>query len=528
MLTVSDDYDLKIRQGPERARVAGVKEKDRKPVDPPPIIQLKIRDDSDPAQNYLQSPYYFMCCNLYDVEHERPAPAAPQTALAGTLVSSLHRLKDIDNSDGGFFVFGDLSVKVEGEYRLRFSLFEMRKYASHWKSFISSPSIPINSLVATRPFARMEILVDLKIVFASKSFPGMSESTFLSRSFGDQGVRLRIRKEPRTLLKRPAPPGLRADDYSRTYPPQMSGDPRMPLGHIQPSLMGQYVSSPSEEYPPGYGQPSMKRQRMSMDMANRDYYERDPRYDQRLYQEQQPPYSAYPQQTQSLPSYGMNFHSQGPHSAPAGPSEYSFRHHQPVQSSASSPYGSPRSQVDSRSPSGVGSGYPSQQRYAPQSLQHIQSAPSNLARVPHPTEPAPHMRHQQVYQPQLAPGPSQQTPIGYSAPPGSLSRVAQAHYGQAMHNMPATSPGGTMAPPPPQRQQWQQAQQSLNQLPPLQSSASQNIPSPALTGVPASYTAQQGASTTQTPSSVQGRYPAGPGPPTSFDSAAQQQGQPGG
>ena len=28
----------------------------------------------------------------------------------------------------------------------------------------------------------------------------MTESTFLSRSFGDQGVRLRIRKEPRTLL----------------------------------------------------------------------------------------------------------------------------------------------------------------------------------------------------------------------------------------------------------------------------------------------------------------------------------------
>ncbi len=87
-----------------------------------------------------------MCCNLYDASQERPARIAPQTALAGTLVSSLHRLKDVDNSgrslpryithrsttdvaipDGGFFVFGDLSVKVEGEYRLRFSLFEMRK-----------------------------------------------------------------------------------------------------------------------------------------------------------------------------------------------------------------------------------------------------------------------------------------------------------------------------------------------------------------------------------------------------------------
>lgn len=30
-------------------------------------------------------------------------------------------------ADGGFFVFGDLSVKIEGEFRLRFSLFEMLK-----------------------------------------------------------------------------------------------------------------------------------------------------------------------------------------------------------------------------------------------------------------------------------------------------------------------------------------------------------------------------------------------------------------
>lgn len=29
--------------------------------------------------------------------------------------------------DGGFFVFPDLSVKIEGDFRLRFSLFEMLK-----------------------------------------------------------------------------------------------------------------------------------------------------------------------------------------------------------------------------------------------------------------------------------------------------------------------------------------------------------------------------------------------------------------
>ena len=100
---------------------------DRKPVDPPPIVQLRIRDDTDPSQNYLQSPYYFMCTNLYSASNNSPSLIPPHQALAGTLVSSLHRLKDIDNSDGGFFVFGDLSVKIEGEFRLKFSLFEMMK-----------------------------------------------------------------------------------------------------------------------------------------------------------------------------------------------------------------------------------------------------------------------------------------------------------------------------------------------------------------------------------------------------------------
>jgi hypothetical protein len=31
------------------------------------------------------------------------------------------------NLDGGFFVFGDLSIKVEGEYRLEFTLYEQRR-----------------------------------------------------------------------------------------------------------------------------------------------------------------------------------------------------------------------------------------------------------------------------------------------------------------------------------------------------------------------------------------------------------------
>ena len=49
-------------------------------------------------RNYLQSPYFFMCCNLWDPKEEKAVPTDKGSVLAGTLVSSLHRLKDIDNS----------------------------------------------------------------------------------------------------------------------------------------------------------------------------------------------------------------------------------------------------------------------------------------------------------------------------------------------------------------------------------------------------------------------------------------------
>jgi hypothetical protein len=101
----SSDFELTVRQQPEQARVAGGKEKERKPVDPPPIIQLKVREENTYlAQHYLQSPYYFMCCSLYHATDDHPVHYnQPSTAMAGTLVSSLHRLKDTDNT--GEFIF---------------------------------------------------------------------------------------------------------------------------------------------------------------------------------------------------------------------------------------------------------------------------------------------------------------------------------------------------------------------------------------------------------------------------------------
>jgi len=40
-------------------------------------------------------------------------------STTGSIVSSLYRLKDVDSTDGAFFVFPDLSVRMEGSYRLK-------------------------------------------------------------------------------------------------------------------------------------------------------------------------------------------------------------------------------------------------------------------------------------------------------------------------------------------------------------------------------------------------------------------------
>lgn len=55
------------------------------------------RSDTDRTRHYLQNPYYFMCCSLHDAIEDEPVPAQSSTPLAGTLVSSLHRLKDLNN-----------------------------------------------------------------------------------------------------------------------------------------------------------------------------------------------------------------------------------------------------------------------------------------------------------------------------------------------------------------------------------------------------------------------------------------------
>ncbi|KAG2361093.1 hypothetical protein BDR07DRAFT_1461634 [Suillus spraguei] len=198
------EYELTVRQEPKQARMCGVGA-DRRPIDPPPIIQLRVidpqtrqppsparldGDDSDPsyAHSFLQNPYYFMFASLAKPDDDTELhwlKDGKTRCTTGSVVSSLYHLKDTENrnEDAGFFVFPDLSVRTEGSYRLKLSLFEVvGNTVRHCKSIYSAPFY----------------------VYTAKKFPGMEESTPLSCSLADQGIKIRIRKDIR-VRKRPNP-----------------------------------------------------------------------------------------------------------------------------------------------------------------------------------------------------------------------------------------------------------------------------------------------------------------------------------
>ncbi|KAF7560301.1 hypothetical protein G7046_g3844 [Stylonectria norvegica] len=179
------EMDLVIKQAPVLAQVLG-KGKHRNPVDPPPVVQLIGRRAT--GSNYVyHSPFLFMTCTLVPEDYD-PQTRTPQLQgnyLAGTVVSSMHQLKDATNTLGGFFVFGDLSVRHEGKFRLRFVLYDRDQHDT-------SPSVYYVKETLSAPIT----------VYSAKSFPGTSGSTILTRAFGQQGVKLRVRQGSQAVSRK--------------------------------------------------------------------------------------------------------------------------------------------------------------------------------------------------------------------------------------------------------------------------------------------------------------------------------------
>lgn len=183
-------YTLRMRQEPIAARACGFGERDRRVIDPPPILQMHVSDphaSPEELSALLRCQFAVVHCTLWDPTNDRDDTTMPSTAdkrqqrrLMGTLVSSPFVGKDEFNAEGCFFTFPDLSVRTPGTYSLRFSLVILNP------ALMGRPgaSNPIQSVIKTASFN----------VYNAKDFEGMKASTALTKTLKHQGCLISVKK----------------------------------------------------------------------------------------------------------------------------------------------------------------------------------------------------------------------------------------------------------------------------------------------------------------------------------------------
>ncbi|KAF1966410.1 hypothetical protein BU23DRAFT_486664 [Bimuria novae-zelandiae CBS 107.79] len=209
-------YSLHVIQQPERARACGSGAKssaDRRPVDPPPIVELKVFEgDQDITFGYNAN--FFLFATLENARTIAPgrAPAASPSfpVLTGTPVAGMAYL-DRPNP-AGYFIFPDLSVRHEGKYRLSFALYEELKDPKDMDPEDRSGNARNQGGIDAHVSHRLEVKSAPFVVFSAKKFPGLSESTALSRMVAEQGCRVRIRRDVR-MRRRENKPNKDWDEY---------------------------------------------------------------------------------------------------------------------------------------------------------------------------------------------------------------------------------------------------------------------------------------------------------------------------
>jgi hypothetical protein len=100
-------------------------------------------------------------------------------------------------SPAGYFIFPDLSVRHEGKYRLSFALYEELKDPKDMDPDDRSTITQLQAGIDAHVSHRLEVKSAPFVVFSAKKFPGLSESTALSRMVAEQGCRVRIRRDVR-------------------------------------------------------------------------------------------------------------------------------------------------------------------------------------------------------------------------------------------------------------------------------------------------------------------------------------------
>ncbi|SJX64446.1 uncharacterized protein SRS1_15088 [Sporisorium reilianum f. sp. reilianum] len=209
--TQNRTYQLIIRQQPQQGRLCGLGSKDKRPLDPLPILQLRIlKPDGSEDEDAENSPDLILQVTLrkedpFSGTHSDAMLVESNDALypfmrmlEGRLVASANVARDLDGSRACFFVFTDLSIRQEGRFRLAFKLLALGPPSlAH-----ASAGGHVLAEALTQPFT----------IYSPRRFPGMTESTELAKCLARQGIQVPVRNDIRRRQEMPDSLHAMADD----------------------------------------------------------------------------------------------------------------------------------------------------------------------------------------------------------------------------------------------------------------------------------------------------------------------------
>ena len=307
------------------------------------------------------------------------------TVLTGTPVSGMVLLDR--PSPAGYFIFPDLSVRHEGKYRLSFSVYEELKNANDEDDDYSKQNGPASPHVTHR----LEVKSEPFTVYSAKKFPGLSESTSLSRIVAEQGCRVRIRRDVR-MRRRDQKSGKEWDGYEEetseargrmSATPEVTGYPGLPPPHHFMDPMSRPRSSSNTSHHSLAPSMSLQRRPSLQDVAGAYHpsgYGTAPHT----------PQSAYPQPSQYAPSpthnYGPTTFVQQQQMQPPPPQYQQQTYQQPAPSHPN--YYAYGSSTQSQVAPGA-QGYETQERPQRSSADHSMQMSGDNRRQSIPYGPAP-------------------------------------------------------------------------------------------------------------------------------------------
>ncbi|PQE15334.1 nuclear division rft1 protein [Rutstroemia sp. NJR-2017a BBW] len=177
---------LVILQQPISARACGYGDKDRRMIDPPPILTFEVLDNEtgqvvgSKERNKLLRGFmpvvhcslWNPCTNSVDDTIEGSVDRRNQRRMVGSMVCNGYKTALSHGEERFYFTFADLSVRFPGEYQLMFrlTLIDQAPLMMKVSNAIISP-----------------LLSDIFTVHNAKDFEGMRPSSDLAKALVNQG-----------------------------------------------------------------------------------------------------------------------------------------------------------------------------------------------------------------------------------------------------------------------------------------------------------------------------------------------------